>query len=263
MLLGAMVLVAPARGVPAALPQVRASTGQVFLRPAGTVASPGPVTVVVIGRGVRFDCCGPCRCYGRHYGTCHGRTYHACDGRYRSSYGDRARVRSDASRNLENLARQYDPQLLGDVMETTPAPAPGPFETARDALRAGGSAAALDALHELLADDQHAEHGAALLYAGLAQALEGAFDDAGRSFEAAYEADAALRDQALDGAAILGSAQRLRTLAQRATRHAHRSPSRQAWVAVAVLVHAQGKTQRARELMAHAHAMTTEAAEPM
>lgn len=226
----------------AALPSVRMGVGAVRLAPQsmrGTVQTSVPVVAIVHGRCACHFCCG-------------GFSRIRYDDRYFDSQAEHDAHDRAFARHLSDQARAHDPQLLGEETRTQVVPAPDALETARAALARGDGATALAALAAVLADEDDARRGEALLLAGFSHAIADDFVQAGAQFAAAYDADANLQTRALDGAAICGSPERLRALAQRASRFAHRSPSREVWTAMAVLVHAQGKEARANALMQRA-----------
>ncbi|MCA9292945.1 MAG: hypothetical protein KDA20_03940 [Phycisphaerales bacterium] len=223
------------------LPSVRMGVGTVRLSPEAPTAPMHRVRVTVAVRP---------HCEARHR-----RPIGPWVGNWYAQRIDQRDVDERAwARDLTDLAREHDPQLLGEETEVRAAASPGPLATAREAIARGDAQSAHDALAQVLAQTNDAQQPEALLLAGFAHALAGDFEQAGAQFAAAYAIDSSLQCKPLDGVSVCGSANRLRTLAQRASRNAHKTPSRDAWFAVAVFVHAQGKDARANELMLRAMA---------
>ncbi len=229
-----------AQGARVALPQVRMGVGGIRQGPSAQGASPqtfhhvgsaGHIGIVLHPHG---------HFYGRYGG--YG---------YRNDPYNSAQAALDAA-TLEALAHQYDPQLLGRQVKAVVVAPAGPMETARAALTRGDAHAAQRAVEALLQSKDVAVRSEAMMLTGFAHVIDREFELAGRSFEKAFEIRSALKTQPLDGKTLLGSFDRLRTLTQRATRHALRKPTREAWFVVAVMVHAQGKENKANQLIERA-----------
>ena len=87
-----------------------------------------------------------------------------------------------------------------------------------------------------------------LRMAGFAFAAAGRFDDAARVIARAYRAEPTLFADPIEGVALLGGPTRSRRLGNDAVAHARRAPSPDAWLCAAVLLQADGRFDRAREL---------------
>jgi tetratricopeptide (TPR) repeat protein len=91
--------------------------------------------------------------------------------------------------------------------------------------------------------------------AGLAYAGNRQFEQSMRAFREAYAEDPGLRSMPLDGEALIGSSMELRSMVTGAVAHAHRTEEADAWLMVGVLMQAEGRTDRARKMLARAEQM--------
>ncbi len=88
------------------------------------------------------------------------------------------------------------------------------------------------------------------------------FTEGASAMRAAYDADPGLSDRPLNGAALLGGSMEVRRLVNAAVEYAHRSGSSDAWFAVAVLMQAEGRHDRARLMFDRSDALVSPGAEP-
>lgn len=180
-------------------------------------------------------------------------------GRYYSPWYDRYYRRYDVpdTATLVELARRYDPQLLGAEANAEP---PTDRQRGEHALRAGRYADAVAFLASAAdAEQRDIEEGAqpvrqAQRLLGIAYASNREFEKAAEMLVDAFEVDPTLRNLPLRGADLFGPGLELNTITSRAVGYAHRHPSYGSWFTVAVLMQAQGKTDLANQMIERAEA---------
>lgn len=167
---------------------------------------------------------------------------------------------------LVELARRLDPQLINpNATPQTVEPAPTALELGRRAMHDGEFEAAITHYAEA-ADGQRREEAEETIPAelhdreaqrllGLAYAAHGSFVTAARELRAAYREDPSLARRPLHGETVFGDERTLKRLVRRAVSNAHREKSSDAWFLVGVLMQAEGRYDRAREMMQRADAM--------
>ncbi len=188
--------------------------------------------------------------YGRGSGF-YGRYYYPRSYRYYRTYDN-----PDTSTLIE-LARRYDPQLIGVDPNAEP---PTDRERGEEAMRRGNYsdaislfASAADEQRRSEADDAQPNRQAQRLL-GIAYAADGQFDKAGEQLAEAFAADPSLRTIPIRGEELFGPALELNSIVSRAVGYAHRKPSYESWFTVAVLMQAQGKNDLANEMIQRAEA---------
>ena len=170
---------------------------------------------------------------------------------------------------LLRLGRETDPGLL-DPSYRPGAEAdgsdPDPATTAMDLMRSGHYAdAAL--VYEQLASDEERAHPAGsgastprstprtmTRLHGFALAAAGEFQEAGAALAKAYREDPSLASSPLRGALFVPDEGRLRRIAQRASAYASGAETHDAWLTVAVVMHAEGRHGLANEFARRAAA---------
>jgi len=166
---------------------------------------------------------------------------------------------------LLRLGRETDPGLLdpsfrgeGESDEAEPDPA----TTAEALMRSGRYAEAALVYEQLASDEQRAHPGGSSastprtmtrLY-GFALAAAGDFQPAGAALARAYREDGSLASSPLRGALLVPNEGRLRRIAQRASAYASGAETHDAWLTVAVVMHAEGRHGLANEFARRAAA---------
>ena len=214
--------------------------------------SVGGVTVVVRSKSGRF----PLFVGSSYY---RGRLYDADRyGAYEPLYMDTA--------TLVELARRLDPQLVNPNAAPAEVEAPPePEEQAKAAMLDGDYQTAITLYAELadqqrrqeaedaVADDLRDRSHQRLL--ALAYAASGQFEAAAENFREAYDDDASLARKPLLGTRYFSDDAELRRLVQKAVGFANRERTSDSWYLVSMLMQAQGRFDRANQMMERAQAM--------
>ncbi len=191
----------------------------------------------------------------------YGRGYYDYDDEY--YYDDDPSVDAAA---LLRLARAVDPQLVNpNAAPATTPKRPSRLESAQRAMLRGDFDSAISVYAEL-ADRQRRDDlenarptelndRSAQRLLALAYAAKGEFDLASENFREAYEEDPSLARKPLRGAQYFDDDGDLRTLVQRAVAHANRSRTSDSWYLVGMLMQAEGRYQRANQMMERAEAL--------
>lgn len=180
-----------------------------------------------------------------YFGRAYGRYYWPRDYRYFRRYD------SPDSSTLIELARRYDPQLIGADPNAEP---PTARELGVQALQAGQYEAAIAQFAEAAAEERRDTEGdeairQAQRLLGIAYAAAKRFDEAGTQLTAAFEADPSLRTIPIRGEDLFPDGLELSSIVSRAVGHAHSNPSYDSWFTVAVLMQAQGRNDLANTMI--------------
>jgi hypothetical protein len=230
----------PTRSSPSADISVSFSYGGDFYYPSGTGYPRVHPFYYGFGRGS----------YGRYY---YPRSY-----RYYRVYDT-----PDTSTLIE-LARRYDPQLLGQGANAEP---PSARELGERAMRAGDYSEAISLFAEASNQQQRSDGDAdqpdrqAQRLLGIAHAADHQFEQAGLLLVDAFETDASLRTMPIRGDDLFESGLELNSVVSQAVGHAHRHPSYESWFTVAVLMQAQGKNDLANKMIERGEAARAKAAQ--
>jgi len=167
---------------------------------------------------------------------------------------------------LVEVERRVEPQV---VIVAPPEPPPPPPDEGLAALATRDFGRATIVYAQRLADAKLDESSTPQSRAGdqrlMALAMIGMrrFTEGATAMRAAYTADPTLSDRPLNGAALLGGSMEVRRLVNGAVEYAHRAGSSDAWFAVAVLMQAEGRNDRARLMFDRSDALVSPGAEPL
>lgn len=180
-----------------------------------------------------------------YFGRAYGRYYWPRDYRYYRRYD------SPDSSTLIELARRYDPQLIGVDPNAEP---PTARELGEQAMRAGQYETAITQFAEAAEQERRDSEGSeanrqAQRLLGIAYAAAKRFDEAGTQLTLAFEADSSLRTIPIRGDDLFSDGLELGSIVSRAVGHAHRNPSYDSWFTVAVLMQAQGRNDLANTMI--------------
>ncbi|MBM4108109.1 MAG: hypothetical protein FJ255_04765 [Phycisphaerae bacterium] len=137
-----------------------------------------------------------------------------------------------------------------------PAPVPvdptTPLEAGKDALRRGNADRAVRSLKEHLRDPAHDRDGDSQRLLALALLSANRADEAALMIRKAYRTDVGLVELPFDPDLLGDDDRRIRALTVRAVEFANRERSAEAWLMVAVLLHAQDRIPLARTVVERA-----------
>lgn len=165
---------------------------------------------------------------------------------------------------LVDLARQIDPQLIDPQYkpgtEQAAPPEPDPLDEARALVRAGRYDRAIEALTTLAEAEQTNKPAGpdatpsrdVTRLLGFVHALAGDMASAGEALAVAYDEDPSLARQPLRGNAYVTQKSDLRRVVQKASAYAANRQTHDAWLTVAVLMHAEGRHKLANRTAAKA-----------
>lgn len=166
---------------------------------------------------------------------------------------------------LVEVERRVEPQV---IVVAPPEPPPPPVDEGLAALASRDFGRATIVYAQRLADAKADESSTPQARAGdqrlMALAMIGMrrFTEGAAAMRAAYDADPSLTDRPLNGAALLDGNMQVRRLVNGAVEYAHRSGSSDAWFAVAVLMQAEGRHDRARVMFGRSDALRSPGMEP-
>lgn len=146
--------------------------------------------------------------------------------------------------------------------EPTPPPEPPrpltPLEIADAHLQTGRTADAMKGYEAYL--DEHPEDAGALRSLGIAMVIDGQLKEGVATIAHAYRTDPALADRPMRAVSFPRGEGGLHRLVSTTVRHAHEVKSASSWLAVGVLMQAQGRPGQAGKMIARAEAAGLEAA---
>jgi len=166
---------------------------------------------------------------------------------------------------LIEVERRVEPQV---IVVAPPEPPPPPIDEGLAALASRDFGRATIVYAQRLTDAKADESSTPLARAGdqrlMALSMIGMrrFTEGAAAMRAAYDADPSLTDRPLNGAALLGGSMEVRRLVNGAVEYAHRSGTSEAWFAVAVLMQAEGRHERARVMFERSSALQSPGEEP-